>query len=106
MLITRFGRRYPKPVFVEWRDNCFAQLDAQNIPKAGITKPCDISIKYTAGDNRRRDAPGIIDALWHVFEKYGIVKDDTLLGGLGKTLTFANKGVNKENPHVEVLIQC
>ena len=61
-------------------------------------------MEYYAGDRRRRDVPGMIDALWHVLEKYELVADDTFLGGYGELITFINNGVDPENPRVEVVV--
>ena len=78
--ITRSGHRYPKPNWAKWRDEMIAQVKSQ-LPNGW--KPIDtfstVDLYYVAGDKRRRDMPAIIDAIWHVLEKSGVVVDDTLL---------------------------
>lgn len=78
--ITRTGHRFPNKRFVIWRDNAFRQLERQRVPKNHpFTGPCIVEVGYTAGDRRRRDVPGMIDALCHLMERYGLVKDDSQL---------------------------
>jgi len=96
-----FVQKYPNKRFVQWRTDALKQLALQ-IPTdyRTITTPVDITITYTASDLRRRDAPGMIDALWHLLEKADVVADDTLLGGHGKSVTFINQGKSKGNEGV------
>jgi Holliday junction resolvase RusA-like endonuclease len=78
MGVTRTGIHYPKPAFVNWRKNVMAQVIEQT-PKDW--KPID-SYDYSwvfvirPPDNRRRDLPAVLDSLYHVFCKTGIVADD------------------------------
>lgn len=101
--ITRTGKRFPNQRFVQWRKKALDELDNQK--KWGkITSPTNIKLKYYAGDNRRRDLPGIVDAVWHCLEKAGIVSDDRWLGGAEKKCVFDFVGVDKKNPRVEIYI--
>lgn len=101
IIITRTGRRFPKPEWAKWRDTAVASVKSQ-LP-AGfkmIERPVNVHLDYFAGDKRRRDMPAIIDAIFNVLEKAGVVADDTLLWvsrserfyGLpaGATVTFNN----------------
>jgi len=91
---------------VAWRDDALWQLKSQIIKFKGdgyrfpIDKPICVSIHYWTKDKHRRDAPSIIDALWHVLEKAGIVTDDRYLGGEDCTLIFNHMGIDKDNPHI------
>lgn len=77
VVVTRTGHRFPKKRFVDWREDAFRQLEKQHIPKdLPFEGPCIVEVGYTAGDRRRRDVPGMIDALCHLMERYGLVKDD------------------------------
>ena len=78
--ITCKGKRYPDKVWAAWRDRAVAEV-RQQLPKGwqAITEPVYVNLEYVAGDNRRRDMPAIVDAIWHVLEKAGVVEDDTLL---------------------------
>lgn len=104
--ITRSGVRFPNKRFVKWREDGLSQLREtfKDITK-GYTQPVNICVRYWAGDKRRRDVPGIIDALWHLVEKAGIINDDTNLGGRGCTTIFQNMGVLKGEARVEILIK-
>lgn len=101
--ITRSGKRYPKPEFALWRDQAVAQVRQQTRGMKPIDKPVTVIIHYFPGDRRRRDCPALLDGIWHVLERAGVVKDDTLLGGIGKCVLFYNMGVNKD-PYVHIEI--
>lgn len=74
--ITRKGHRYPLPQFVEWRTEALRQLKEQ-LPKI-VTTDQDVSIvvDYVPPDRRRADMPGLLDALCHLLERGGVLKDD------------------------------
>lgn len=99
MVVTRTGHRFPKPEWAKWRD-----LEVMNIRRqlpAGfkmIEIPTNISLSYVAGDKRRRDMPAIIDAIFHVLEKAGVVKDDTLLW-----VSESTRDYSKESPGAEII---
>lgn len=71
--ITRTGRRYPDQRFVLWRANALCQLPARRPLFKG---PVQLIVDYVPGDQRRRDMPGMLDALLHLLEKAGLVQDD------------------------------
>lgn len=78
--ITRTGRRYPDPLFVAWSADALRQIIIQ-IGPAHCRKPIDNFnyewfFTYTPEDNRRRDLPAILDAIFHVLENAGVVSDD------------------------------
>lgn len=105
--VTRTGHRFPTARFVKWRDTALHQIHQRMLyfgGKVGINSPVNIILKYWAEDKRRRDAPGIQDAIWHVLEKAGIVTDDRWLGGEGKISFFWFKGIDKNNPRVEIYL--
>jgi Holliday junction resolvase RusA-like endonuclease len=72
MKVTRSGHHYAGARFKSWRA-CAVETIRNQLPKnfQMFTKPVDIRIDYFAEDRRRRDQPGIMDALWHVLEKAG-----------------------------------
>lgn len=83
MQITRTGRHYPTKRWAAWRD-LQVQLvlytyDAHKLTRPLITTPCSAKIVFTHADKRRRDVPGMLDALCHVLERAGVVKDDSLI---------------------------
>ena len=80
IIITRSGHRFPKASWAKWRDSAVASVRSQ-LPKGWvpINVPTNIELTYVAGDKRRRDMPAIVDSIWHVLEKAGVVTDDTHL---------------------------
>jgi len=96
--ITRTGKRYPLKPFVAWREGIFAQL--RFVPRELTGKPCIIRVRYFAGDKRKRDVPAMMDALFHCFERSGLVKDDALLCNVEWTYGF-----DRKNPRTEIEIE-
>lgn len=92
VIVTRTGQRFPSKRFKEWRDKALAELALQKKPAMPIDKPVHVDVYYSTADNRRRDMPGLLDALWHVLERANIVTDDTFLGGAGTINKFKNLG--------------
>ena len=101
MIVTRTGHRFPKPEWAKWRDSAVKEIKAQ-LPKSfrPIDVPTAIRMDYLAGDKRRRDMPAIIDAIFHVLEKAGVVKDDTLLW-----VTESTRGYSKEAPSATITFE-
>jgi len=94
IIITRTGHRFPKPSWAKWRDDAVRQVK-QCIP-SGFTPfntPVNVRLDYIAGDKRRRDMPAIVDAIFHVLEKAGVVTDDWHLW-----VTESSSGFNKQYP--------
>lgn len=98
---TKAGHHYAKKPFKTWRDDAIAQVKSQLLPHwTPIDCPATVRLDYTAGDKRRRDMPAIIDALWHVLEKSGVVTDDTFLW-----ITNSVRKYDKKSPGVSMLIE-
>lgn len=98
MQISRTGRHFPLKSFVDWRSGVEAQIMAQVIPRIPLEGPCKARFWYFPGDLRRRDVPGMIDALFHVFERMTLVKDDSLI----KDVTWTTWPLDRINPRVIV----
>lgn len=97
--ITRQGFRYPTPAFRAWRDDALEQLKKQWGNKPTITaKRIKAVVLYWPSDKRRRDAPGIQDALWHCLERAGIVADDANL----RPIIYDEMPPDKEAPRVYI----
>ena len=95
VLMTRTGRRYPNPIFTAWVADAHRQIVTQ-IGPAHCRKPIDgpgwyWNFIYTPEDNRRRDAPAVLDGLLHLFEKAGIVTDDRWVANFHYTTMPASK---------------
>lgn len=98
MQVTRTGRHYPLKRFTDWRDKAEVQIRAQvGYPNAQETA-CKAVFAYFPGDLRRRDVPGMIDALFHLFERMEIVKDDALI----KDVTWITFQMDRKSPRVIV----
>lgn len=106
VIVTRTGLRFPSKRFSAWRAQGLTQIKQQlkGVKDLPITTPVDVEVEYAAADKRRRDVPGIVDAIWHLLEKAGVVSDDCLLGGPEKQLKVVNKG-KKQIPYVVVKIK-
>lgn len=94
MIVTRTGMHFPKPEWAKWRDEAVVEIKRQLPP---CFKPLDVPInmrlKYIAGDKRRRDMPAILDSIFHVLEKSGVVVDDTQIWCNESTRSY-----DKEHP--------
>ena len=100
VLMTRTGHRYPNPVFAKWRDNAVIQVRSQM--RGGVLAvPLKALVNYWREDNRRRDVPALLDGIWHVLERAGVVKDDTLIS----EVHWLPMGVDKTNPHVVIQLE-
>ena len=99
MGVTKAGRHYAREPFKIWRNAAVAeirrQMPSQWIP---IAEPCNVRLIYVAGDRRRRDMPAVIDAIWHVLEKAGVVADDTLLW-----IAHSTREYSAANPHALIM---
>lgn len=72
--ITSTGKRYPGKRFKAWRDEAMGKI---SYPVTEFSGPVTMIVDYVPGDNIRRDVPGLLDALCHLIEKVGLVRDDT-----------------------------
>lgn len=79
VVVRRDGKRFPSRRFSLWRDAALAEVARHKVPLRPIEGPCHVTVWYTRGDDRRRDVPGMMDALCHLMERADIVRDDSLL---------------------------
>src|ERR1044071_1714953 len=101
MQVARTGRHYPLKSFMVWRDDVVAQLYSQLGYQRPMEGPQMAFFTYHPGDMRRRDVPGMIDALFHVFERFGLVNDDAQF----QTVHWVTMPLNRDNPRVEVTLE-
>ena len=98
--------KFPNKRFKEWRAAATQQLIMQApLPFRTFTKPLEIRVNYWAGDLIKRDATGLLDALFHLFELAPtelspVVKDDCLFHGVVWTYC----GLDRANPRAEIEI--
>ncbi len=100
IIITRSGQRFPTARFKKWREDAMKQMMAIGNLKVPADWNPVVDIIYTPGDRRRRDVPGMVDALWHVMEKFGLVDDDARL----RNVRWMTTEVMRETPGVSVWI--
>jgi Holliday junction resolvase RusA-like endonuclease len=100
MVVTRTGRHFPRPEWAKWRDAMVTHVKRQlPVDWQPIAVPVNVRLDYAAGDKRRRDQPAIIDAIFHVLEKAGVVTDDTLIW-----ITESSRCYDKTRPGAVVKI--
>ena len=98
MGVSRDGHHYPNKKWAAWRNEAVAQVRRQMSPRfKTITTPVDMRLDYVASDRRRRDMPAIIDSIFHVLEKSGVVSDDTLIW-----FTVSSRSYDSEKPRAEL----
>lgn len=100
----RTGTHYPTPEFAAWRNRACAEIMAQKkyYPlKFPLYQELACDIDYTPSDNRRRDIPAILDAIFHVLERSGIVADDALI----KHLTFRTRQKDSQKPRAIIVLE-
>lgn len=101
MQVTRQGRHYPLPRFVAWRSDVYTQLKKQHpVGWKTIDDPCSINFDYWPGDLRRRDVPGMIDAVFHCLEHFGVIQDDSLF----VNVKWSTHEINREHPALSIEI--
>lgn len=98
--VTRSGHRYPNERFVSWREKAMWEVKMQlkNQTLFSPTSKVYMECWYHPGDLRRRDVPGMEDALCHLFEKMGIVKDDSLICDQN----FHTMELDRKNPRIRI----
>lgn len=101
VLITRSGHRYPNKKWADWRNMIVDHIKALRVIDKPIEVECKLIVQYWSGDKRRRDLPAMIDSLYHIFERSGILADDCLV----KELHWIPRGYDKTNPRVDFTIE-
>lgn len=96
--VTRTGRRYPGDRFKNWRDQMFLMMAAQRVPRPFLAEPLLMHVDYIPGDKRRRDVPGIMDAILHLIEKWGVVADDKWIVDVNWKTWHADWEPKKDGP--------
>lgn len=92
VIVTRTGQRYPQKRFKAWREEALRVLAREAANQWHVTTPVSMIVDYVPSDHRRRDVPGMADALCHLLEKAGIVSDDCLIQQLSWKTFAPDKG--------------
>jgi Holliday junction resolvase RusA-like endonuclease len=85
LIVRRDGRRVPRARFRLWRDDAVRELAIQVMryrQRLPLRVPVHIEAIYAPQDRRRRDLPGMLDAVCHVLERAGIIEDDAQVTSL------------------------
>ena len=102
--ITRTGHRFPTRAWSKWLADTLPSIEAQRLNqhiKEPMLYKMDLRVEYYSEDNRRRDCTALLDAIFHVFEKAGIVKDDAQF----KIIHWTDYGKRPgQNAHATVLM--
>lgn len=108
--ITRTGHRYPNKTFAAWREEAVRQIRqagslielSKGEKPATFTLPwhcrCEAIIDYTPGDLKVRDVPAMMDALWSVLVKAGVLADD----GLIREVVWRQHPLDRKCPMVRI----
>jgi Holliday junction resolvase RusA-like endonuclease len=98
MIVTRSGLHFPKPEWEKWRNEAVSAVKQQLPPGfVPFSEPATVRLTYIAGDRRRRDQPAIMDSIFHVLEKAGVVTDDALIW-----VSESSRGYDKTAPMAEI----
>lgn len=101
----RSGRHYAAPLFDRWRNEQVYRIRQQK-GQPGILFPkiqvLAFKVDYWPSDRRRRDMPGVMDAVFHVLEAAQIVEDDVQLK---HCLGWTEHSVEKILSRLEIEIQ-
>lgn len=103
--ITRTGRRYPTARFAQWRATAYQQLHSQLIKQPAWRQwpsgaSMSLTVYYRPLDRRRRDVPGMLDALLHLLEQTEVIQDDAQV----KTVSWVS-ALKSQVPCVVLAIQ-
>jgi Holliday junction resolvase RusA-like endonuclease len=86
---------YPNRRFSEWRERALRQL-----PKCRLEGALTLYADYYPGDERTRDVSGVLDALFHLFEKGFLVWNDSQV----KNVTWRTMPVDRKAPRIHICI--
>lgn len=98
---TRTGHRYPNQRFVGWREDAFCQIREQVPHYKAFSGPTMALFSYFPGDLRRRDVPGMVDALFHVLERFGLIVDDSLF----QQVCWVQMPIDRDKPRVVINLE-
>lgn len=77
--------RYPRARFSDWptaaEEEIFLQTRSWRLHMP-LCEPMILTVRYWPGDRIVRDVAGMLDALGHLLEHAGVLKDDGLIRGL------------------------
>ncbi len=97
-------RKHPDRRFFTWRDDAMKQLLPQVVKWRSmlpLTTPMMMYVAYWPGDHRTRDRSGMLDALFHLFERAGIIANDRLIEDpLWRTMPL-----DKKHPRVVIVLR-
>lgn len=99
MLMSRRGRHYPNPEWAAWRDDVVSELSMMHGDL--FDTPVRMKVVYTPNDLKRRDMPAMLDSIFHIMEKAGLIKDDFLV----KDLTWVSWPKDTENSGASIFIE-
>ena len=86
----------PDARFKKWKKGVLPELELQRgtCSLFPIATPVSLECEYTPGDRRTRDVSGMLDALFHVIVKAGLLTDD----GLVWAVTWRRNEMDRQRP--------
>lgn len=101
--ITRSGHRYPNKAWAIWRDRMVTDTQIWQTQKKWrcVRDSAKLHVDYWPGDKRVRDLPALMDSLFHIFEKAGIVENDRLI----RHCVWTEHEIDRKNPRVAIKIE-
>lgn len=96
------GVSIPSKRYSEWHKSAIAQLRLQTRPFEPIDYPVFVYLKFTHGDQRRRDSDNGCSSIMDLLTDSGVLKDDNWK--IVREIKIVN-AYEKNEPKCEVMIQ-
>lgn len=96
-------RKHPSQRFVHWREDAQKQLLTQMRnwkSVCPIAVPMMLYVWYWPGDRLARDRSGMLDALFHLFERSGVIANDKWI----EDPVWRTMPMDRTNPRVELVL--
>lgn len=96
-------RKHPNQRFVHWRNDAQKQLLTQMRKWKSvcpIAVPMLLYVWYWPGDRLARDRSGMLDALFHLFERSGVIANDKWI----EDPVWRTMPMDRTNPRVELVL--
>jgi len=91
----------PSDNYAEWHKQATVQLGSQ--PKIAFKSVCEVQMEFHMPDNRACDLTNKAESIMDLLVDYGIILDDKWQ--IIPRILLESKGVDKENPRVEIWIK-
>lgn len=96
-------RKHSRQRFAQWRDERLKELVPQLRPWTGLLPlavPMMMHVWYWPSDRRVRDRSGMLDGIFHLLERAGIIADD----GLVEDPLWHTMELDRQSPRVKLIV--